>query len=261
MCISVASPLPPPPPPPDMLKRNVAAHSNESTVPALPPPPPPPVFAGGRPFLPPQLRHRPPGPSNNPSLASGPPRPTPTNSGPPRPGPPGFAGPQLTGGFMPPPMGMPGPFPMPPAPFPNSLPGPMPPFRPQIPPFMPSAPTSISSKQQASSAPAIVEHAKVVYSAAPVKNIITPAGDSSNSTAADKLNNESVKVAPGIELNVPAKAIEAERAQTHGALPMDASEVEKKEKKEKKKKFIRTAAGQTWEDPTLADWDNGAHCF
>ncbi len=31
----------------------------------------------------------------------------------------------------------------------------------------------------------------------------------------------------------------------------------KKEKKEKKKRFVRMAAGQTWEDPTLAEWDNG----
>ena len=31
----------------------------------------------------------------------------------------------------------------------------------------------------------------------------------------------------------------------------------RKEKKERKKKFIRMAAGQTWEDPTLAEWDTG----
>ena len=31
----------------------------------------------------------------------------------------------------------------------------------------------------------------------------------------------------------------------------------KKEKKEKKKKFIRMAAGQTWEDQSLLEWDPG----
>ena len=31
----------------------------------------------------------------------------------------------------------------------------------------------------------------------------------------------------------------------------------RKEKKERKKKFFRMAAGQTWEDPTLAEWDTG----
>jgi hypothetical protein len=31
----------------------------------------------------------------------------------------------------------------------------------------------------------------------------------------------------------------------------------KKEKKEKKKKFIRMAAGTTWEDPSLGEWDPG----
>jgi hypothetical protein len=30
-----------------------------------------------------------------------------------------------------------------------------------------------------------------------------------------------------------------------------------KQKREKKKKFVRTAAGTVWEDPTLAEWDPG----
>ena len=32
-----------------------------------------------------------------------------------------------------------------------------------------------------------------------------------------------------------------------------------KAKKEKKKKFVRTAAGQTWEDTTLEEWDQGMY--
>lgn len=31
----------------------------------------------------------------------------------------------------------------------------------------------------------------------------------------------------------------------------------KKSKKEKKKKFVRTAAGETWEDPSLDEWNQG----
>ena len=33
--------------------------------------------------------------------------------------------------------------------------------------------------------------------------------------------------------------------------------MEVKPKKEKRKKYIRTAAGETWEDPTLQEWDPG----
>lgn len=74
-------------------------------------------------------------------------------------------------------------------------------------------------------------------------------------------------VAPGIQLNVPLTEIDAERAMFAGPsadpvdVAMDAEGFElteaggRKEKKEKKKKFVRTAAGQTWEDPTLAEWD------
>lgn len=35
----------------------------------------------------------------------------------------------------------------------------------------------------------------------------------------------------------------------------------KKEKKEKKKKFVRMAAGTTWEDQSLSEWDPGRTCF
>jgi len=39
-----------------------------------------------------------------------------------------------------------------------------------------------------------------------------------------------------------------------GTMETDES---KKEKKEKKKKFLRIAAGQQWEDPTLGEWNTG----
>lgn len=83
------------------------------------------------------------------------------------------------------------------------------------------------------------------------------------------------KVAPGIEVNVPLVEMEPEMppampgpAHMMGAMggmgPMDPSMMmgmeegtsePGKAKKEKKKKFVRTAAGVVWEDPTLAEWD------
>ena len=39
-------------------------------------------------------------------------------------------------------------------------------------------------------------------------------------------------------------------------------DMSRKEKKSKKKKFVRMAAGETWEDPTLGEWDTGMFlCF
>ena len=37
--------------------------------------------------------------------------------------------------------------------------------------------------------------------------------------------------------------------------------MEVKPKKEKKKKYVRTAAGETWEDPSLQEWDPGKFIF
>lgn len=39
-----------------------------------------------------------------------------------------------------------------------------------------------------------------------------------------------------------------------------ATEDKKKAKVEKVKKCIRTAAGSSWEDPSLLDWDSGTKC-
>ena len=40
-----------------------------------------------------------------------------------------------------------------------------------------------------------------------------------------------------------------------------ATEDKKKAKVEKVKKCIRTAAGTSWEDPSLLEWDTGTNCF
>ena len=66
-------------------------------------------------------------------------------------------------------------------------------------------------------------------------------------------------------MNIPMQEIEAERI---GMDPMNIGttqeeyealdgDISRKEKKGKKKKFVRMAAGETWEDPTLGEWDTG----
>jgi hypothetical protein len=62
----------------------------------------------------------------------------------------------------------------------------------------------------------VVEQPKVVYMAAPVRNAPSASAAVASSTGSknrDKVPTESIKVAPGIELNVPTRDIEAERAQ------------------------------------------------
>ena len=44
-----------------------------------------------------------------------------------------------------------------------------------------------------------------------------------------------------------------------GDVSMDTEDGSKQGKKEKKKKYMRSAAGIQWEDPTLADWDTGQY--
>lgn len=39
-----------------------------------------------------------------------------------------------------------------------------------------------------------------------------------------------------------------------------ATEDKKKAKAERVKKCIRTAAGTSWEDPSLLEWDSGTNC-
>ena len=52
-------------------------------------------------------------------------------------------------------------------------------------------------------------------------------------------------------------APEQQQTEWPGEAAMETEE-SKKEKKEKKKKFLRIAAGQQWEDPTLAEWNTGS---
>jgi len=133
---------------------------------------------------------------------------------------------------------------------------------------------------QISASPVIIEKPKVVYSAPPVKNKLAkktktrkgasvtqpkvPAGvtvevESSSSQA------QTSGVAPGIEVNVPMEKIVAERVRMDPTAMGSTQEepevldgdVTRKEKKAKKRKFVRMAAGEIWEDPTLAEWETG----
>lgn len=147
-----------------------------------------------------------------------------------------------------------------------------------------NAPTTMTSTQSS----AIVEKPKVVYSAAPVKRIITENTSKPESTAETpavltpavvekppapkrpRILEPVIKkqVLPGIELNVPVEEIEAEKKLHYQApvvpppAPVEAehgesSTQEASKKKEKKKKFVRMAAGTVWEDQTLSEWDQG----
>ena len=118
---------------------------------------------------------------------------------------------------------------------------------------------------QHTSAPQVIEKPKVVYSAAPVRNVPAPVKE-------QVIPPSIVLGAPPVVQNVPSKFESVPRYEppeidmshfapgpSEGA-SMDGEElmeVTKKEKKEKKKKFVRTAAGTVWEDPTLAEWEQG----
>ena len=112
----------------------------------------------------------------------------------------------------------------------------------------------------------VIEKPKVVYSAPPVKTANNASSeDSKSSTPA----TEEVKVCEDVTTTTqPADlTVEGGAGQTGdvgGGVTGGEMETEgetqvlsKKEKKDKKKKFLRTAAGTTWEDPTLAEWEPG----
>ena len=133
---------------------------------------------------------------------------------------------------------------------------------------------------QISASPVVIEKPKVVYSAPPVRNKLTkktktrpgasvtqtkqPAGttvEAESSSAHSQISG----VAPGIEVNIPMEKIVAERVRMDPTAMGSTQEepegvdgdVTRKEKKAKKRKFVRMAAGEIWEDPTLAEWETG----
>ncbi|XP_046548249.1 RNA-binding protein 42-like [Haliotis rubra] len=217
----------PPPPPP-----TGNSGSSDSSL-FLPPPPPPPLPNVSPAFVPPQLRSRPlapPGPpGNRPPLPQRPPmphnygHPSMMMKGPamrhPMQGPPMGAGPYGYQGHGHPMMRPPG-------------------------------------------SEATIEKPKVVYSAPPMRKFPKPDKKSESSvTESTTVVGESGPVMPVMEGMAERLHMEYEEA-AMGMQGMELMEQEadmvqgsKKEKKEKKKKFIRTAAGTVWEDPTLSEWD------
>ena len=101
---------------------------------------------------------------------------------------------------------------------------------------------------------------------------------SASATTTSSKDTKPAGITPGIELNVPVEQVHMEKAASvlasggggmmmqmeggmggmgHADLDGEPMLGTRKEKKEKKKKYVRTAAGQVWEDHSLAEWDTG----
>ncbi|KAL3886315.1 hypothetical protein ACJMK2_026318 [Sinanodonta woodiana] len=281
--LSVLS-APPPPPPPSTTDSATSSVSTSSSLPYLAPPPPPPPVLRPPAFVPPQLRMRPPPPPPL-RLASHTSSYRPHHPG--MPGPPSM-GPPVSSMHHPGhpygPMGH-----HPGGPFhPRGLMGPMSgpmvqggPHSGYMGPYGPAVPgpmygmygvsTSVSSSTQEEdtskeeiSSSGVIEKPKVVYSAAPALNIVTKTKRKKNMTAKTDIAVFAETSAPVASSdNVSDSAVSTTTLATEESfIPTDmeidttvSGNLTKKEKKEKKKKFIRTAAGTTWEDPTLNEWD------
>ncbi|XP_078324787.1 uncharacterized protein LOC111122551 isoform X2 [Crassostrea virginica] len=241
-----------PPPPPPSLVSSPAPSSSSGVSNLAPPPPPPPSMRPNLPFVPHQIRQRMPPP---PPPPSGPP-----GQGPPRP-PHHFMGGQsgpdpYSGGYQGPPhhhsQGPPHPHsmqnrgPMMRPPFGGPGPqGPMPPFH--------GGPPMEQKKDP--------EKPRIVYSSAPVinkpekkkKKKKEDDGGQQGGTPDPSKAGPSMGAAPAV-MPMPQPEI---KVQEHIHEPDPVVEtLPKKEKKEKKpKKIIRTAAGETWEDPSLEEWE------
>lgn len=117
---------------------------------------------------------------------------------------------------------------------------------------------------------------KIIYSAPPVKNI-SKGSESSTPAASKKGGKSDRKEKPGdsgvfgpaaypdgstsnmYDEGAPGAGMQSSEDITVADMEIDAdvSMPTRRERKEKKKKFVRLAAGTTWEDPTLAEWDQG----
>lgn len=149
-------------------------------------------------------------------------------------------------------------------------------------------PAGLSGLQEPHSA--VISKPKVVYSAPPVRNVpkregIGPGGEQGKRGSAigtvekppsverpvgSDPHAPSGAVGPGATAGTPSSSLAPIPAMPDYSLqdlmemPMDAElmpghPVSRREKKEKKRKIVRTAAGQCWEDQTLAEWENGKY--
>lgn len=229
MLILVFSVLSAPPPPPPCL---MSANKPSGDVAPMAPPPPPPTLS----FVPPQIRNwTPPPPSPRPPMAMN--RPF---LGPPR----HFA----PGPYHPGPNA--GPYP----PGPSQMPG-MPPH--MAPPGGLMVPVTTQQDH-------VIDKPKVVYSAAPVRLHPKKGKVKKPKTAVPAVSTVTEVVseikADVIDRGLAGVAVPTGPVTTEEECDlMEADEAVggKKAKKDKKKKFIRTAAGETWEDASLEEWETG----
>ncbi|KAL5019599.1 hypothetical protein ScPMuIL_002491 [Solemya velum] len=245
----------PPPPPPSLT------NIERPQIPLLPPPPPPPVLKAPS-FVPPQLRDRGGGlPQPRPPPLYGQQRPPMQMhyQGPPMPH--HMQGPDPRGFHPRPMMGMMHRQPMPYGPGPGPNQGNMMPYRPSHisndskPMYGVSRGDGNSgSSEDKITNSSIISKPKVIYSAAPVK--IKQSSETKTETVKpDIAPTVMAPVAPPT-VETPESKVDLEEYLIADDIDVEQMSGGKKEKKEKKKKFLRTAAGQTWEDPTLAEWDN-----
>lgn len=234
----------PPPPPPSLMSSSRPTSSGVSNL--APPPPPPPAMRPNLPFVPHQIRQRmppPPPPPSGPPV-QGPPRPPPHFMG-------GQGGPDpYSGGYQGPPHphSMPNRGPMMRPPYGGLGPqGPMPPFH--------GGPPMEQKKEP------MIEKPRVVYSSAPVinkpekkkKKKKEEEGGPQGDTGDQSKVGPSGGIVPAM-MPVPQPEVKVHEP-IHEPEPV-MEVVPKREKKEKKpKKIIRTAAGETWEDPSLEEWE------
>lgn len=259
--LSVLSAPPPPPPPPSGQR---PLDNQFTRLPPPPPPPQPPPMARPAPaFLPHQLRHRPPMPLRHPMHMG--PRPSSNAAGmshfqAPPPPPPMMGG---SGPGAPPPHHMPGPMMMPPQrPFMAGPAGAM---------YNPGQ----QAQQESMMTPNInIEKPKVIYSAPPTcknqkieptrmsdSHVVTIAGQSSSASVTSTASATSVPSnVSQYQSNEQTHTVTSEGGTEEEIMGVDASNdpdssgQQKKEKKEKKRRYVRTAAGQIWEDHTLSEW-------
>ncbi|KAL4228945.1 RNA-binding protein 42 [Mactra antiquata] len=268
---SSMSVLPPPPPPPSL------SGARPSFVPHQirhrPPPPPPNRHPGQGP-----PRMRPPHPPHGRPPFGGPmgPGPGPGPMHGPYPGPPGPPmghGPMGGMGPGPGPMRGPPPMGMRPGFMPGPGPGPRPMGGPPGGPGMYGVSSGESHKeaeQPSVSEEKDIDKPKVIYSSAPVINVPkkekkkkkkkkTEDTESKSTTEVTTEQNEETAAKPVATVTMPSKMITVQEPEDdlHVAdMDLDTHMMSgKKDKKDKKKKFVRMAAGTTWEDQSLSEWD------
>lgn len=114
------------------------------------------------------------------------------------------------------------------------------------------------------------EKPKVIYSAPPVRivpksvSVSTKKGKSGKTEKdmpGDTVGSSDSTGVPSGEGRFDSDGmghhLQEDRSVADMELDVEVTAPTKRERKERKKKFVRTAAGVVWDDPTLAEWDQG----